>query len=59
LGPISNYQLPITNIELEAAGQVNPWLKFAGMWTNDPSWDEFLAEVAAYRQEIEQADPEA
>ena len=49
----------VVQIELEAAEQLNPWLKFAGMWADDPTWDEFLAEVEAYRQEIEQADPEA
>jgi predicted RNase H-like HicB family nuclease len=35
------------------------WLQFAGMWANDPTWDAFVAEVEAYRQEIDEADTEA
>ena len=31
----------------------DPWLRFAGIWKNDPSWDEFQAEVEAYRKEID------
>ena len=35
------------------------WLQFAGMWADDPTWDDFVAEVGAYRQEIDEADTEA
>ena len=35
------------------------WLQFAGMWADDPTWDDFVAEVEAYRQEIDEADTEA
>jgi hypothetical protein len=34
-------------------------LRFAGMWAEDPSWDDFVAEVQAYRQEIDEAATEA
>ena len=27
----------------------NPWLRFAGMWVDDPNWEAFEAEVAANR----------
>ena len=37
----------------------NLWLQFAGMWADDPTWDDFVAEVKAYRQEIDKADTEA
>jgi len=29
------------------------------MWADDPTWDDFVAEVAAYRQEMDKADAEA
>src|SRR5882724_8527785 len=47
-------------IELEpAATGEHPWLQFAGMWADDPTWDDFVTEVAAYRQEMDKADAEA
>ena len=37
----------------------HPWLQFAGMWADDPTWDDFVAEVDAYRQKIDTAEAEA
>jgi len=28
-------------------------MKFAGMWENDPTFDDFLAEIKAYREELD------
>ena len=39
--------------ELPGTAQDDPWLRFAGMWKDDPSWDEFQEEVAKYRAEID------
>ncbi|MDV7390983.1 type II toxin-antitoxin system HicB family antitoxin [Arthrospira platensis SPKY1] len=30
-----------------AAAEDDPWLRYAGMWADDPDWDAFQAEVAA------------
>jgi hypothetical protein len=50
----------IIPIELEpAAPGKHPWLQFAGMWADDPTWDDFMTEVAASRQEMDKADTEA
>ncbi|MDX1522217.1 MAG: hypothetical protein R3264_11355 [Anaerolineae bacterium] len=49
----------IVQIDVESQDQKNPWLKYAGMWVDDPTWEDFLAEVNAYRQEIDKANPEA
>jgi predicted RNase H-like HicB family nuclease len=49
----------IVQIDLEPEASVNPWLKFAGMWANDSTWDDFLAEVDTYRREIDEAGLEA
>lgn len=31
----------------------DPWLRFAGMWEDDPDWDLFQAEIQAFRDEID------
>lgn len=49
----------VIQIDLEPVIETNPWLKFAGMWADDPTWEEFLAEVEAYRREIDESSPEA
>ncbi|MBI3801998.1 MAG: hypothetical protein HY268_34145 [Deltaproteobacteria bacterium] len=50
----------VVSIELEPVEATeNPWLQFAGMWADDPTWDDFVTEVATYRQEMDKADAEA
>ena len=49
--------IPIELEPVETAA--HPWLQFAGMWADDPTWDDFVTEVAAYRQEMNEADAEA
>jgi len=31
----------------------DPWLEFAGMWVDEPKWETFQAEIAAYRKSID------
>jgi len=31
----------------------NPWIKFAGMFADDPDWEEFQAAIASNRREID------
>ncbi len=31
----------------------DPWLRFAGMWEDDPDWDVFQAEIQAFRDAID------
>jgi hypothetical protein len=31
----------------------NPWIKYAGMFKDDPQFDEFLTEMESYRQELD------
>lgn len=46
-------------VTLDLAQNANdPWAKFAGMWENDPTFDDFLAEVAAYRKEVDEQERE-
>jgi excisionase family DNA binding protein len=34
--------------------QSDPWVKFAGMFKDDPLFDEFVEDMAAYRRELGQ-----
>lgn len=44
----------IVQIEVQQPQETDdPWLRFAGMWADDPDWDLFQAEVAAFRQTID------
>ena len=31
----------------------DPWLRFAGMWEDDPDWDLFKSEIEAFREAID------
>lgn len=34
--------------------EIDPWLKHMGIFASDPTFDDFLAEVAAYRQQVDE-----
>jgi len=46
-------QADIVTIEITPEEIEHPWLKFAGMWADDPHMDEFRAEIERYRREID------
>jgi len=31
----------------------NPWIKYAGMFKDDPQFEEFITEIKCYRQELD------
>ena len=37
----------------EAEGRKHSWETFAGMWKDDPSFDEFLSEIETERQKVD------
>ena len=39
--------------KVEISEQQNPWLKYTGMFKNDPQFEEFLNEIKAYRNELD------
>ncbi|MBE9145879.1 type II toxin-antitoxin system HicB family antitoxin [Planktothrix mougeotii] len=43
----------IVNLEIEIPQPEHPWLKFAGIFENDPQFDEFLQAIQDYRNEID------
>ena len=49
----------IVQLDLEVKPDEHPWLKFAGMFADDPDWDEFQESIHQYREEIDRALTEA
>jgi len=41
------------DLDIEPKNGEDPWMKFAGMWENDPTFDDFLAEIKTYREELD------
>ncbi|MGB5968512.1 MAG: hypothetical protein WBG70_09320 [Spirulinaceae cyanobacterium] len=54
-------KVEIISLEVEPIKQEHPWLPFAGIYANNPLFEEVLADIAAYRYEIdaEREDDEA
>lgn len=46
----------VITVELENESTENPWLKLAGKYQDDPLWDDFQANMSAYRQELNEAE---
>jgi predicted RNase H-like HicB family nuclease len=43
----------IVTQEIESATTEHPWMKFAGMYKDNPLFDEVVSNIAAYRQELD------
>ena len=41
------------NVKPTSTPSEDPWVKYAGMFKDDPDFDDFLAEMEAYRREID------
>jgi predicted RNase H-like HicB family nuclease len=41
----------IVSLEIENPNFEHPWMKFAGIFKDDPDFDEVLADIEAYRRE--------
>jgi predicted RNase H-like HicB family nuclease len=39
--------------EIEAPKTEHPWMKFAGKYKDDPQFDDMLADIEAYRRELD------
>jgi predicted RNase H-like HicB family nuclease len=45
------------DLPVPAAPADDPWLRAAGIWADDPSWDVFQQAIAAYRADIDSEHP--
>ncbi len=43
----------IVMAKIEAPHKQNPWIEFAGMYEDNPLFDEVVSNIAAYRREID------
>jgi predicted RNase H-like HicB family nuclease len=43
-------------VSIEVGAPEHPWLKGAGLFKNDPTYNDFMNEVEAYRREIDTAE---
>ena len=43
----------IVSLEIDLPKLEHPWMKFAGMFKDDPEFEEVLADIAAYRHELD------
>ncbi|OCQ97661.1 hypothetical protein BCD64_06065 [Nostoc sp. MBR 210] len=43
----------IVTQEIETPTSEHPWMKFAGKYKDDPQFDDMLADIAAYRRELD------
>lgn len=42
----------LVTVNLENNQPDNPWLKLCGKYKDDPTWDDFQANIAGYRQQL-------
>ncbi len=56
-GAIANQQTQsrIVRVQVPTYNETvdDPWLRFAGMWEDDPNWEQFQADIASHRQLID------
>ena len=52
-------KMEVTTIEVNVQPSADSWEPFIGIWKDDPTWEEFQAEIAAYRQKAEEEEEDA
>ncbi|MDJ0619509.1 MAG: type II toxin-antitoxin system HicB family antitoxin [Calothrix sp. MO_192.B10] len=50
---LQNVEIVTQEIEIEMPKKEHPWMKFAGMFKDDPMFDEVLADIEEYRRELD------
>ena len=45
-------QSEIVTLKIDSPQPEHPWMQFAGMFKNDPQFEDMLADIQTYRQEI-------
>lgn len=44
----------IVSLDVSIPESEHPWMKFAGMFNDDPDFDDVLADIEAYRREVDE-----
>ncbi|MDJ0736367.1 MAG: type II toxin-antitoxin system HicB family antitoxin [Nostocaceae cyanobacterium] len=50
---LQNVEIVTQEIEIEMPKTEHPWMKFAGKYKDDPQFDDMLADIEAYRRELD------
>ncbi|MFQ5343984.1 MAG: hypothetical protein ACE5F6_20780 [Anaerolineae bacterium] len=53
-GLLSRTQFVQVEVDVPEHQVSNPWLAKAGMFTDDPTWDDFLKAMADYRRQLDE-----
>jgi predicted RNase H-like HicB family nuclease len=53
-GLVNRTRFVQVEVDIPPEATENPWLTKAGMFTDDPTWDNFLETMAGYRQQLEE-----
>ncbi|PAX51326.1 HicB family protein [Brunnivagina elsteri] len=48
-----NIEIATQEIEVSKSKPEHPWMKFAGKYKDDPQFDDMLADIEAYRHELD------
>jgi len=54
-GRISSQRYAHLKRIVEAKAETNPWIKYAGMFADDPDFEEVLKDIEAHRKELDEA----
>ncbi len=46
-------KVEVVPLDVEAPGVAHPWMKFAGMFENDPLFDQVMEDIQTYRRELD------
>ncbi len=46
-------KVEVVPLEVEVPEEAHPWMKFAGMFGNDPLFDQVLEDIQTYRRELD------
>jgi predicted RNase H-like HicB family nuclease len=45
-------QSELVTLKIDSPRSTHPWMQFAGMFQNDPQFEDMLTDIQTYRQEI-------
>ena len=48
-----NSRIVRLNVPTPTDRETDPWLRAAGMWENDPDWEQFQQAIQVYRQKMD------
>lgn len=47
----------VVDIDVPGPSQPHPWARWAGIWKDNPDFDDYLRNIAEYRRKVDAAEP--